>query len=406
MTWKYAKLGEVCDVTSSKRVMSKNRTDEGVPFYCSKEIILLAKREPIEECEYVPTDLYEDIISKFGSISENDILLTTRGTLGVPYSIKSSDKFYFGDGNLTWLRSFSDEVNPNFVYYFLLSKYKNNFYTSAATTIPFLTINYVKQITIHFPERREQDIMAKILSQYDETIEVNSQRISILEKMAMRIYREWFVHYRFPGYKVTDFKEGLPKGWEKSSASNFFDITIGKTPSRKETQWFTESGRGVPWLSITDMKRGMFLDKSSEDLTEDAVKKHHVVVVQPDTVLLSFKLTVGRVGITTIPMCTNEAIAHFKTDNQNLREYTFCYLNNFQFSTLGSTSSIATAINSKTVKKMPFVMPNEEILREFNKIVSPIFDAIRNTQQQISQLQTMRDKLLPQLMSGHIDVSQ
>lgn len=104
-------------------------------------------------------------------------------------------------------------------------------------------------------------------------------------------------------------------------------------------------------------------------------------------------------------MCTNEAIAHFKTNDILKREYTYCYLKNFQFSILGSTSSIATAINSKTVKAMPFVMPNHPILELFHVKVNPLFEAIKNLVQQNSQLQQMRDRLLPQLMSGQLEVT-
>lgn len=121
------------------------------------------------------------------------------------------------------------------------------------------------------------------------------------------------------------------------------------------------------------------LDYSSEYLTREAVSKFNVCVVPNNTVLLSFKLTIGRVAISDGKITTNEAIAHFKTDNPFLVEYTYLALKDYKFSNLGSTSSIATAINSKIIKTMPWIMPNENIIKEFHCITAPIFESIKIT---------------------------
>ena len=127
-------------------------------------------------------------------------------------------------------------------------------------------------------------------------------------------------------------------------------------------------------------------------------------VVPKGTVLVSFKLTVGRVTITTEEMCTNEAIAHFYIDNDEYREYTYLYLKSFEYDTLGNTSSISKAVNSKIIKAMPFVMPDEEIIKEFSNKVRPYFDLIQKKHKDIQITQEARDRLLPKLMSGEIEV--
>ena len=116
------------------------------------------------------------------------------------------------------------------------------------------------------------------------------------------------------------------------------------------------------------------------------------------------KLTVGQVAITTEETCTNEAIAHFNTDNDNLREYTYLYLRNFNYSELGNTSAIGNAINSTIVKNMAFVLPDNEMLIKFKKKVGPIFDSILSLTKQNENLKTQRDLLLPRLMSGKLEV--
>lgn len=150
---------------------------------------------------------------------------------------------------------------------------------------------------------------------------------------------------------------------------------------------------------------GLYISSSSEQLTVEAVTKYNVKVVPDNTVLLSFKLTVGRIAITDGKMTTNEAIAHFKTDNEAINEYLYCYLKNFNFQTMGSTSSIATAVNSKIIKAMPFIVPTDEEVNSFHATAEPMFALIKANQRENTRLAELRDSLLPKLMSGELNVS-
>ena len=190
-------------------------------------------------------------------------------------------------------------------------------------------------------------------------------------------------------------------------AEEYFDIAIGKTPPRKEHQWFTKNPTDVTWVSISDMGScGTYISRSSEQLTKEAVEKFNIKIIPNNTVLLSFKLTVGRIAITHGEMTTNEAIAHFKTDKPFLNEYLYCYLKDFNYQTMGSTSSIATAVNSKIIKSMPFIIPTVEEITLFHSIVGPMFEQILNNQIENDTLVEMRNILLPKLISGELDVSE
>ena len=190
-------------------------------------------------------------------------------------------------------------------------------------------------------------------------------------------------------------------------ADEYFDIAIGKTPPRKEHQWFSTNPSDVTWVSISDMGScGTYIRNSSEQLTQEAVDKFNIKIIPDNTVLLSFKLTVGRIAITHGEMTTNEAIAHFKTDKSFINEYLYCYLKDFNYQTMGSTSSIATAVNSKIIKAMPFVVPTDDEISRFHSIASPMFEQILNNQLENDSLAGIRDTLLPKLMSGEIDVSK
>ena len=220
-----------------------------------------------------------------------------------------------------------------------------------------------------------------------------------LEQMAQAIFKSWFVDFE-------PFDGEQPTTWITGKAEDFFDIAIGKTPPRKEPEWFTTNPHDVIWVSISDMGScGMFISDSSEYLTAESIERFNVKVVPRGTVLLSFKLTVGRVVIADGTMTTNEAIAHFKQSTKETLEYLYCYLKAFDYQSLGNTSSIATAVNSKTIKAMQFVMPDNETLVEFHAATAPLFELVRVNLAENNRLASLRDTLLPCLMSGELSVA-
>ena len=133
---------------------------------------------------------------------------------------------------------------------------------------------------------------------------------------------------------------------------------------------------------------------------------HNMKLCPAGTVLLSFKLTVGRVSIVAREMCTNEAIAHFRVNTPIQREYTYSYLKNFEYDTLGNTSAISKAVNSTIIKNMPFIMPDTQTLLKYSKVVKLILDYIKVRQAMCLELSEARNRLLPKLMSGEISLEE
>ena len=407
MNYEKTTIGLHCTVTSSKRFHVSERTKDGVPFYCSKEIIKKVNGEKITECDYISEDAYNRVKEESGVPQTGDLLITTRGTYGIPYIYKEYDKFYFADGNLTWLKDFDDKLDAEYLYYWINSYEGQKKIDAIAkgTAQKAVPIALLKEIEIVIPENPIQKKVVVILKNYDQLIENNKKQIKLLEEAAQRLYKEWFIDLRFPGYENCKIVDGVPEGWSKDRADNFFKITIGKTPPRAEKQWFVDGSVGMPWLSISDMgNAGVYVFNTSEGLTSDAVQKYNMKVVPAGTVFVSFKLTVGRVAIAIKDMCTNEAIAHFCIENDKLRAYTYCYLSNFEYDTLGNTSSISKAVNSKIIKAMPFVMPNDDTIEKFSNVVDPILNEIKVKQEICNELIEARDRLLPKLMSGEVEV--
>jgi type I restriction enzyme S subunit len=411
MSWEEEDLGELCEVTSSKRIFLSEYAESGIPFYRGKEVIQKLKYEEIKQPYFISKNRFEEIKVKFGSPKKGDILLTGVGTIGYPYLVKESDgDFYFKDGNLIWIKENESDIDPRYLFYYFFSSYFRSIVRniSIGSSQKALTISSVKSLKIPKPPLPTQKRIADILSAYDDLIENNLKRIKLLEQAAQNIYKEWFVHLRFPGHENTPINEetGLPVGWEIKRSDEVFKINIGKTPPRKEPEWFSLE-KGYKWVSISDMnKSSVFIQKTKERITDTGVSRFNVKVVPKGTVLLSFKLTIGSVVIATEDMVTNEAIAHFNIDkNTSLStEYTYCHLSCFPYKTLGSTSSIGQALNSKIVKSIPVLLPQSDLVNLFTKTVNPIFTQLENLITQNQKLKAARDILLPRLMNRTIEV--
>ena len=269
-------------------------------------------------------------------------------------------------------------------------------------------IDVLEDLVMNLPPMQGQVEIAKFLSALDDKIELNNRINHNLEEQAQALYKSWFVDFEpFRGGRFVDSELGLiPEGWSVQKAEELCEINIGKTPPRKEHQWFSNNNSDVTWISISDMGSSeVYISKSSEMLTKEACKKFNVIIVPEGTVLLSFKLTVGRVSIAAKELTTNEAIARFLVPTDAMRSYLYLALKSYDYGKLGSTSSIATAVNSKIIKKMALICPPEDIIEKFGVHVSGIFRSIKTLQEEISCLCEQRDSLLPRLMSGELKIN-
>lgn len=302
----------------------------------------------------------------------------------------------FGSTEFIVMRAKTGISDPQFVYYTAINPVFRNVAIKSmvgSSGRQRVQQSVLEELELSVPDLDEQRRIGDFLARIDEKIALNDRINDNLEQQAMALYRQMFV-------------ENNNDARRECRADEYFDISIGKTPPRKEAQWFSMNPTDCIWVSISDMGRcGMYIADSSEYLTHESVDKFNIKVVPDNTVLLSFKLTVGRVAITDGAMVTNEAIAHFKTDKPEINEYLYCYLKDFNYQTMGSTSSIATAVNSKIIKAMPFVIPTDAELVSFHSATAPMFEMIKTRQRENTRLAELRDSLLPKLMSGEIDVS-
>ena len=352
---------------------------------------------------YKISDIDYQNINKRSKVDKWDLLMSMIGTVGRLYVVKENPNYAIK--NLA-LFKIGDEWRAKYLYYYLGSKPVQDYFAAVAngTSQHFVGLGYLRKFKI--PDWNENTLkIIKTLDKYDQLIENNNRRIKILEDMAESLYKEWFVRFRFPGHENAEFENGIPKGWNIVKAGEKFNITIGKTPPRAESQWFTESYDEVDWSSIADMRKGIFLRRTSEQLTHKAVEKFNMVKLPKRTILVSFKLTVGQVAITSQNITTtNEAIAHFVCNDEEF-EYLYMLLKNYNYKELGNTSSIGNAVNSKIIKKMNLMFPDKKLLHLYHCIIKEIFDYIEVLYNINGKLIQERDALLPRLMSGKLKVT-
>ena len=379
--WKEYKLGDVLTIKYGKD--HKQLADGDIPIYGSGGIMRYGERS-----------LYDG----------PSILIPRKGSLN---NVIYADKPFWTVDTMFWSIINASIANPLFVYYSICKKDFASLNVGSA--VPSLTVPVIEDIDILLPSKATQDKVVSVLKSLDDKIELNRHINDNLEQQAQALFKSWFVDFEpFKDRKFVDSELGMiPEGWRVCSAETIFKINIGKTPPRKEQQWFTNINHGnVKWVSISDLgSNEIFIEDSKEYLTKEAISKFNIIVVPEDTILVSFKLTVGRVGISNCELTTNEAVARFYLPKSYFREYTYLSLKNYNYARLGSTSSIATAVNSKIIKNMKLLIPPVTIISEFSKRINPLFNAIRIYENEIRNLSKIRNTLLPKLMSGELKIN-
>ncbi len=390
--WKEYKLGEIAEITSSKRIFYSEYVPDGVPFYRSKEIIDLYNKRSVSSELFITETRFDEIKDKFGVPQENDILLTSVGSLGIPYKVKKNDRFYFKDGNLTWFKDINREfLLPDYLMFWLRSsigKQKLDEITIGSTQAA-LTISGLKTITIELPSIGEQKSIVSILSSLDDKIDLLHRENSTLEQMAETMFRQWF---------VVEAKEE----WEEVLLGNVVKTTSGGTPSRKHSEYY-ENGT-INWVKSKELN-GSFISATEELITKEAVAKSSAKMLPEKSVLIAmYGATVGEYGILSKPMTCNQAVCALIPNENYPFTYLFVWTANMKQEFINLATGAAQQNISQDLIKQQYVSGDVDKIKKYDNNVRSIFDKMENNQTQINTLIQTRDGLLERLMSGEIKI--
>jgi type I restriction enzyme S subunit len=376
------RLGEQCVVTSSKRFHLSERITQGVPFYCSKEIIKKFNGEDVTECDYISEDLYKKVSNEFGVPKENDLLITTRGTIGIPYLYKRTDRFYFADGNLTWIKDFDSNLYSKFLYYWFQSYEGRKKFEALAkgTAQKAVPISGIKTLEIELPSLKSQKRIADILSAYDDLIENNQKQIKLLKEAAQRLYKEWFVDLHFPGHENTKIVDGVPEGWRRGLLKELISVNYGKDHKK-----VPDDG------NIPVYGSGGLMRKCNKSLFSG------------EAVLIPRKGSLNNIMYVDETFWTVDTMFYATMKQPHTAVFVYFFVKAFDMYSMNIGAAVPS-MTTKILDAMDVVIPDKETLEKFDKYAKVYFNKIKTLQGQNEQLKTARDLLLPKLMSGEVEV--
>lgn len=416
------KLGKLCKVGSSKRIHLSDYVSEGVPFYRSKEVIELANKKNISETLFISQEKFNEIKQKFPVPCKNDILITSVGTIGIPYLVEN-ENFYFKDGNLTWLRDFDENlVDINFIFYFLKSNSfkKQVLNNNIGAVQKALTIDYLRTVNVNLPIKTVQKKIASVLSDLDKKIELNNQINATLEQMAKTLYDYWFVQFDFPDdngkpYKSSGgemvynetLKRDIPKGWEVKTLNSLGEIVGGSTPSTTKAENFSLTD-GTPWITPYDLSQNQgnkYITRGETNVTNQGIIEASLKKYPAGTVLMSSRAPIGYMAIAKKEVTTNQGFKSFIPNKGYDTEFVYyAVFNSMKAITQSASGSTFKEISTTVLKSIPVALPPKELAKTYFEKASNIFNEQDNLEQQNGELTKLRDWLLPMLMNGQVTV--
>lgn len=290
-----------------------------------------------------------------------------------------------------------------YVYYALCTLYDRLVALKNGGAQPNLNAKKIKAIEIPFPDLETQRTIASVLGAYDNLIENNQKQIKLLEEAAQRLYKEWFVDLRFPGYEDTPIVDGVPEGWSLSPISDFGEVVTGKTPSTEKKEYY---GGNIPFVKIPDMHGCVYPVITESSLTEAGAKTQINKFIPRNSIMVSCIATVGLVNIAVERCQTNQQINSIILSDERDLYYVFSAMKRLKelLEGVGSNGATMTNVNKTKFASLPVLYPSEELRDSYYSFCKPIFEKIYNLSLNVVGLKKARDRLLPKLMSGEIEV--
>lgn len=345
-------------------------------------------------------DEQKDIQLRKGKLQREDVVLTTRGTIGnvAHYNARVPFEHMRINSGMVILRCDQEKILPRYLYAYLRSGLfrKQIDRMRSGVAQPQLPIRDMRRIEIPLPTPSQQQRLVEVIAPYDDLIENSRQRIALLEQAARLLYREWFVHLRFPGHERIKIKDGVPEGWNTKVLSQIASVTMGQSP---KSIYYNEEGDGLPFhQGVTN-----FGDRFPSHRTYCSTPNR---IAEAGDILFSVRAPVGRINIANDKIVIGRGLAAIrsKPDQQNLLFYAL--KNHFFKEDMIGEGSIFSAITKKRLHGVKLLIPSEGTSKEFVDRVRPMDAQIDVLCRTIGALTRARDLLLPRLMNGTIAAAE
>ncbi len=278
------------------------------------------------------------------------------------------------------LRGVEGLALTNFLRYVLaapdLSAHIHRITTGA--NIPHISGRDIAAYEFDLPSFDDQSRVVACMTAYDDLIATNQRRIALLEDAARRLYREWFVHLRFPGHATLPVKDGVPEGWMRRPLNQIAPLNYGKS------------------LKASDRVDGKVPVYGSSGV----VGLHSVSLVDSGAIIVGRKGNVGSLYFSPVPCFPIDTVYYISPENASY--WLFLALHKLNFI---SSDAAVPGLNRSYAHSLPLLQPGDGVAAEFENLVQPLFEQSQQLAEQNQQLARAREMLLPKLMSGQLDVS-
>jgi type I restriction enzyme S subunit len=330
------------------------------------------------------------------------------------------------------LRFTAREVHPKFYAYCFRTPLIRQALTAqgGGTNINNLNQDILNALEVPLPPLPVQRRIAGVLSAYDELMENSQRRIRILEAMARALYREWFVHFRFPGHdnstgvpnwtaegrpegvsatdganqklpRVASPLGDIPQGWEVKPFTAIADVLSGGTPKTDVAEYWNGD---IPFFTPRDVPDCFYVQNTDKQTNDLGLSKCASELYPPETVFITARGTVGKVALPSVPMAMNQSCYALRGKPGIPQRFLFLMtLQQVGYLKTNTGGATFDTIVVDTFRRMEVVEPAREIIARFAKQTDAIFEQVNTLQRQIQNLRRTRDLLLPRLLSGQIE---
>lgn len=386
------KLKEVAHYVSDKIDVSSLKTEE----YITTDN-MLPNRRGVVDCESLPQ------AKRVTRYEPGDILVSNIR----PYfkKIWYADRISGCSNDVIVFRTNDEIWNKKFLYYVLSQDSFFDFMMAGAngTKMPRGNKKTIPDFLIPDYDLEKQTRIADLLSVYDNLIKNNQKQIKLLEEAAQRLYKEWFVDLRFPGYEGMEIIDGVPAGWKYKIVSEFGEVITGKTPSTSKDDYY---GGNIPFVTIPDMHGNVYPLTTEKTLTKLGADTQKNKYLPKNSVIVSCIATVGLVNIAVESCQTNQQINSVILNNDD--DLYFFYESMLRIKALldgvGSNGATMTNVNKTKFSNIKVLYPTEDLVIKYKNFCLPIFEKILALSKAVIKLEQARNRLLPKLMNGEIEV--
>ena len=396
------KLDDVCIFINGGAWSDKEYVNKGLPVL--KVTNCKSKGFELDDIDYLPISSSQ-LYAK-NKLVKGDIVIATVGshpnlvdsTAGRSCIVSSIVEGFYLNQNAVCIRTKDSNILDQ-KYLGYLTKYRLfqhyiQMRGKGAANQMRIAIGAIKSFEFDFPDIDIQRRIGNILSSYDALIEINQRQIKLLGEAAQRLYKEWFVNLRFPGYEDAQIVDGVPEGWRKVTLSEISDVIMGQSP---KSEFYNKNKEGLPFHQGVGSYGNRFVK-------DDTYSTSYTRIAEAESILFSVRAPVGRLNITKNKIVIGRGLSAIN-HKEHLQSFLFYLLKERYFKEdMVGNGSIFASISKNELLGQEFIVPSSSLQRKFDSIASSIDRQIDNLDTKISLLTEARDRLLPKLMSGEIEL--